>query len=62
MIKVSNTSISGVILICGPDGLPPAIENDMKSSSPARACLQDQTPAGFEEFPVEFQVVNGFCP
>src|SRR5271165_119591 len=30
MIRVSSTSISGVTLICGPDGPPPAIEKDME--------------------------------
>jgi hypothetical protein len=29
-INVSSTSMSGVTLICGPDGPPPAIENAME--------------------------------
>lgn len=51
-INVSKTSMSGVILICGPDGLPPAFENAIESPFPARACLQHQTPASGKEFPV----------
>src|SRR5208283_5038218 len=54
MISVNSTSISGVTLICGPDGPPPAIENAIESSlacSLARACLQHQTPGAWAEFP-----------
>src|SRR5258708_27694001 len=51
MISVSSTSISGVTLISGPRAPPPAIENDIESSSPARARLQHQIPTAQREFP-----------
>src|SRR5258708_10371273 len=52
MISVSSTSISGVTLISGPRAPPPAIENDIESSTPARACLHHQTPGTRREFPL----------
>src|SRR5258708_12531489 len=51
MISVSSTLISGVTLISGPRAPPPAMENDIESSSLGRACLQQQTPATASEFP-----------
>jgi hypothetical protein len=54
MINVSSTSINGVTLISGPRAPPPAIENDMESSSASlirvRARLQHQTPVASPEF------------
>src|SRR5271156_792646 len=54
IIRVSSTSIRGVTLIPAPRAPPPAIENDIESSSAsrlARACLQHQTPGTRREFP-----------
>ena len=44
MISVSSTSISGVTLICGPDGPLPGIEKAMGIAPLGHACLQHQTP------------------
>src|SRR5882762_3183440 len=52
-ISVSSTSMSGVTLICGPDGPPPAIENAMEIAPLGHACLQHQTPVGRLQFPRE---------
>src|SRR5579863_5269242 len=65
IINVSSTSISGVTLICGPDGPPPAMENDIGTrSSQARACLQHQTPYGPPEFltrALSFRAKRNLC-